>query len=255
MKLAFILAYKNLVGSGLRTWLNVSVLSFAFVLIIFYNGMIDGWNEQARRDGIAWEYGGGQLLNGQYDPYDPFTLQDGHGVLPAGENEGLIPVLMRQASIYPEGRMLSVTLKGIDPSQTTLELPTHLLSEHSANLPVIIGKRMAEAANLEAGDEVLIRWRDKDGTYDAGNVTVVDVFDTNVPAVDNGQMWISIHELWQMTGLENHATLYIAETPGNSIDVKGWEFRSQKDLLKDLSDIIEMKKVSGSIMYLLLLAI
>ena len=255
MKLAFILAYKNLVGSGLRTWLNVSVLSFAFVLIIFYNGMIDGWNEQARRDGIAWEYGGGQLLNGQYDPYDPFTLQDGHGVLPAGENEGLIPVLMRQASLYPEGRMLSVTLKGIDPSQTTLELPTHLLSEHSANLPVIIGKRMAEAANLEAGDEVLIRWRDKDGTYDAGNVTVVDVFDTNVPAVDNGQMWISIHELWQMTGLENHATLYIAETPGNSIDVKGWEFRSQKDLLKDLSDIIEMKKVSGSIMYLLLLAI
>jgi len=255
MKLAFILAYKNLVGSGLRTWLNVSVLSFAFVLIIFYNGMIDGWNEQARRDGIAWEYGGGHLLNSGYDPYDPFTLQDGHDTLPTNENKGLIPVLMRQASIYPEGRMMSVILKGIDPGQITLKLPTQLLAERSADLPVIIGKRMAEATNLEVGDEVLIRWRDKDGTYDAGKATIVEVFDTNVPAVDNGQMWISIHQLWQMTGLQNHATLYISETARNSMEVEGWEFKSQRELLQDLSDIIEMKKVSGSIMYLLLLAI
>ena len=40
------LAFKNLLGAGLRTWLNVLALSFAFVLIIFYNGMIDGWNRQ-----------------------------------------------------------------------------------------------------------------------------------------------------------------------------------------------------------------
>lgn len=71
MKLAFQLAYKNLIGAGLRTWLNVIVLSFAFVVIIFYNGMIDGWNEQAMNDSIAWEYGQGQLINDKYDPLDP----------------------------------------------------------------------------------------------------------------------------------------------------------------------------------------
>ncbi len=49
MKLAFQLAYRNLIGAGLRTWLNVIVLSFAYVMIIFYNGILDGWNEQARR--------------------------------------------------------------------------------------------------------------------------------------------------------------------------------------------------------------
>ena len=31
MKLAFHLAYKNLMGAGLRTWLNAGVLSFAFI--------------------------------------------------------------------------------------------------------------------------------------------------------------------------------------------------------------------------------
>ena len=79
MKLAFQLAYKNLVGAGLRTWLNVAVLSFAFVLIIFFNGMMEGWNQQAKRDTTAWEYGNGHLLNENYDPFDPFSLQDGHG--------------------------------------------------------------------------------------------------------------------------------------------------------------------------------
>jgi hypothetical protein len=58
--LAFKLAFKNLMGAGLRTWLNVSVLSFAFIIIIFYNGMIDGWNRQSRRDTLEWETGQGQ---------------------------------------------------------------------------------------------------------------------------------------------------------------------------------------------------
>ena len=46
--LALKLAFKNLMGAGLRTWLNVSVLSFAFVIIVFYNGLIDGWNRQSQ---------------------------------------------------------------------------------------------------------------------------------------------------------------------------------------------------------------
>ena len=64
-------------GAGLRTWLNAGVLSFAFIVIIFYNGLIDGWNEQAKRDGINWDYGYGHLLNESYDEYDPFSFQDG----------------------------------------------------------------------------------------------------------------------------------------------------------------------------------
>ena len=59
--LAFKLAFKNLMGAGLRTWLNVSVLSFAFVIIVFYNGMIDGWNRQSRIDTSEWETGNGQF--------------------------------------------------------------------------------------------------------------------------------------------------------------------------------------------------
>jgi len=255
MKTAFKLAYKNLMGAGLRTWLNVLVLSFAFVIIIFYNGMIDGWNEQAMRENIAWEYGNGQLLHQDYDPLDPFTLEDGHGVIPSADDiSGLTPVLIRQASIYPEGRMVSVALKGIPSDQEVVKLPTPLLAESPASIPALIGERMASSAKLKQGDEVLIRWRDKNGTFDAANITIAGVFNTNVASVDGGQIWISIEKLWEMTGLEDHATLFINENE-KTPEIEGWKIKSQAALTKSLTDIIETKKASGSIMYLLLLAI
>jgi len=255
MKLALQLAYKNLMGSGLRTWLNVGVLSFAYVVIILYNGVIDGWNQQSKRDSIAWEYGMGELIHADYDPYDPFTLQDGHGILPKDKSQGLTPILIRQASIYPDGRMLSVSLKGIDTKQTILKLPTELLEKSTAAIPGIIGKRMAKSANLKKGDQVLLRWRDKNGTFDASDVTIIAIFDTDVPNVDSGQIWIPLEKLREMTGLADHATMFIAENDDQKSTIEGWNFRSQDDLLKELNDIIAMKNISGSIMYLLLLAI
>ena len=75
------LAYRNLIGAGLRTWLNVIVLSFSFVVIIWHKGFLEGWNQEARRDMINWEIGGGVYWHTGYDPYDMFSLEDGHGKL------------------------------------------------------------------------------------------------------------------------------------------------------------------------------
>jgi len=255
MKLAIQLAYKNLMGAGLRTWLNAGVLSFTFVVIIFYNGLIDGWNEQASVDGVNWEYANGHLLHKDYDKYDPFSIDDGHGILPKIKRKNLTPILIRQATIYPQGRMMNIQLKGIDENQTVVKLPTKLLLSSKAEIPAIIGKRMAKSANLKVGDEVLIRWRDKNGTYDATNITIAGVFDTNVPTVDAGQVWISIEKLWKMTGLEKHATMFLANKDYSHKEISGWKFESKESLLQELTNIISMKKVSGSIVYLLLMAI
>lgn len=254
MKLAFQLAYRNLVGAGLRTWLNVIVLSFAYVMIIFYNGILDGWNRQARTDTIAWEYGEGQLRNEAYDPYDPFTILDGHGILPKEQREGLVPVLLRQGTIYPDGRMLSAMVKGIDAHQEILNIPTQRLLASAAAIPVVIGKRMAESANLNEGDDVLMRWRDANGTYDAANITVEAIFDCNVPTVDGGQIWMDINKLWELTQLNQSAT-YFVNTKNVVVEGEGWAYISQGELLADLDEMIAMKKVSSSIMYGLLLAI
>lgn len=255
MKLAFQLAYRNLIGAGLRTWLNVGVLALSFIIIIFFRGLLEGWQRQSIRDNIEWELGHGHLIHNDYDAYDPFTILDGHGVLPSKENNHLSPILVRQASIYPDGRMLPIMLKGIDVTQSTLHLPTASLKIESTAIPAIIGKNMASSAGLKEGDEVLLRWRDKGGTFDAASIRIVKIFNTNTTTVDNGQVWISIEKLWQMTGLHNHASLYVANEKYTFTNHQGWTFQDQDTLLQDFYDLMEMEKISSSFMYLLLLSI
>ena len=237
MKLAIQLAYKNLIGAGLRTWLNVIVLSFSFVIIIFFNGLMDGWNQQAKQDTIAWEYGNGHLRNNGYDPFDPFTLQDGHGKIPS-EVKNTTPILIQQGTIYPEGRMVSVLLKGINPKQTSIKVPTALLEKSTARFPAVIGKRMAATAKLEIGNEVLLRWRDKNGTFDASNITIIDIFDTTVAGVDSGQIWMNIETIWQMTGLQNEATIAIANPDYVHKAIDGWNFETQASMLQNLDALL-----------------
>src|SRR4030065_311094 len=123
MILAIKLAFKNLIGAGLRTWLNVIVLSFSFVIIIGARGILVGWDRQAKNDMTDWEIGGGQYWNSNYDPFDAFTLTDAHAPVPAEfqseVNEGnMVPVLITQGTIFPEGRMQSILIKGIKSGQT-----------------------------------------------------------------------------------------------------------------------------------------
>ena len=255
MRLALQLAYKNLMGAGLRTWLNVGVLALAFLIIIFFRGFLEGWNHQAIRDSVNWDLGYGHLMHKDFDPYDPFTILDGHGILKDPSVQHLNPILIRQATIYPEGRMLSVMLKGIETNQSILELPTQNFGTVDEGIPAILGKNMASSIGAKEGDQILLRWRDKGGTFDAANITVAKVFSTNAVTVDNGQIWIPIEKLWEMTGLINHATLYVANEHYAPSEHENWTFQTQDELLSDFYELMEMEKISTAFMYILLLAI
>jgi putative ABC transport system permease protein len=247
-------------GAGLRTWLNVSILSFAFVVIVFYNGMLDGWNSQAYTDTMDWEVGSGQLWHPSYDPYDLYCLQDAHApvrenIKPFIASRQLTPVLITQAAIFPQGRLQNILLKGIDPGQKIVKIPSSLLKPSDDFIPAVIGKRMAASAKLKKDDRVLIRWRDKNGTFDAKEIQVVGIFSANVPSVDNGQVWISLSNLQKMTGMENEATLFVVSKEYKGGDFDTWKFKDQKILLKDIDDLIRSKKGGSMIIYGLLLAI
>jgi ABC-type lipoprotein release transport system permease subunit len=253
------LAIRNLIGAGLRTWLNVVVLALILILIIWHYGIIDGWNRMAVRDMIDWEIGGGQIWTEEYDPYDPFSLEDSHRLMPPSlleeiEQGNLAPVLITQASIYPEGRMMSILLKGIDPPQQVTELPTDLLSGEQENIPALVGAGMARDARLKTGDYITVRWRDVDGTFDASEVYITGIFQCNVPAVDKGQIWIPIGRLQEMTQMPGEATLLIAGRDYSwTGEEAGWVLRDHDYLLKDMEEMIRVKKVGGSVFYVLLM--
>lgn len=258
--LAIKLAYKNLLGAGLRTWLNVTVLSFAFILIIFYNGMIDGWNRQGRNDTQDWEIGQGQFWHPEYDQYDPYTIQDSHAPLTDQVNAeitkgNLTPVLITQATLYPEGRVQNAILKGVDPWQNILKLPTADLENVQDAYSAIIGKRMAETTKLKVGDRVLVRWRDKNGMFDAREIQIASIFRCDVPSIDNGQMYVSLSVLQEMMNMKNEASLLVTSEQYTGGDIENWEFKDPDFLLADFDKLIQSKKGGGMIMQGLLLII
>jgi len=254
--LSFKLALKNLLGAGLRTWLNVIVLSIAYVVIIWHYGLLDGWNRQAHTDTIEWQIGGGQYWHENYDQYDPFTLEDSHSNIPENLNSpDYASILITQSTIYPEGRMKSALLKGINPDQKAIKLPTKILAKDTEAIPAIIGKNFARSSKLKSGDFVTVRWRDANGTFDAAELNIVNVFDCNVPAMDAGQVWVPLHRLQEMMQLSGEATIITVPQNYSADKIEFFDYKDHDFLLHEIREIIKQKRVGGSIIYIILLSL
>jgi putative ABC transport system permease protein len=261
MKLLFKLAAKNLIGAGLRTWLNVIVLSFSFLIIIWHKGLLNGWDRQARNDMVNWETGTGQYWQSSYDPYDPFSLTDAHSKIPPVfdtllAKREITPILITQGTIYPGGRIQSILIKGIGSDQKVLKLPSRMFLESNDDLPVLIGSKMGDDNGLKVGDVITIRWRDVHGTFDANEMKVTGLFDTNVPSVDAGQVWVPLDRLQKMMGMPGEATILVSGNVDSAYRAPdGWKFKSSEELLKPVTDIIKMKSIGGVVLYIILMSL
>ena len=257
-------AFRSLIGNGLKTWLNVFVLSISFVLIIILQGILKGWSNQAVDDTVKWEIADGQYWQSKYDPFDPFTFDSSTVEIPMAfkkevDSHLIEPILITQGSIYPQGRMQGVLLKGIRPDQKLINIPTALLDSKIPPLggegviPVVVGAVMARQTKLRINDLVTLRWRDKNGTFEAADIRVVGIFKTSVPTVDNGIIWIPLDRLQQMTLHANCANLLIKSPETNSIKVPDWEFKDVAKLTESTMLLVKTKSIGTSFLYIIFL--
>ncbi|MGQ9578877.1 MAG: ABC transporter permease [Candidatus Aminicenantales bacterium] len=262
MKLYLKLALRNLLAAGLRTWLNVIVLSFAFVAIIWSQGLYRGMSRQAARAMIEAEIGGGQYWHENYDPYNPLTLDEAHGPIPDPltqliQDQKATAILIIQGTLYPHGRFFPVLIKGIDPHQDILLFPSRYLEATGADeILAVIGSRMAATSGLKIGDRVVLRWRDKRGAFDARNLKIVHVLRTTVQSIDQGQVWISLDLLRQLTGMENEATIItLARETTFSAEISGWSYKGLDFLLRDIDEVVQSKNIGASVIYIVLVCL
>jgi ABC-type lipoprotein release transport system permease subunit len=254
------LALRNLLGGRLRTVLNVLVLSFSYVAIVLFQGLYRGMDEQVSRVKIESEYGRGQYWQADYDALDPLSIESGHAVLPpalAGlVDEGrAAAVLIVQGTLYPGGRIMPVQVKGIDPAQKAVILPTALLGgAGEGDIPAIIGERMAKSSGLSVGDTVTLRWREAGGSFNALDIRIAEIIVSSNPGIDVAQVWIALDTLRGMTRLDGQATLVslgkdVTELP----EVPGWSFKDTDFLLSDIKAVVRSKSIGSTIFYSLLL--
>ena len=251
-------AFRSLIGNGLKTWLNVFVLSISFVMIILMQGLLKGWSTQAVDDTVKWEIADGQYWQEKYDPYDPFSLDSSAVKVPSAfkndiDDHLIEPVLIAQGSIYPNGRMKGVLLKGIRPEQQILKLPTGNMKNDSNMVSAILGAYMAKQTGLKQGDVVTLRWRDKNGTFEATDIQIAGIFKTSVPSVDNGILWLPLAQLQKMT-LQEDCANYLIKSPKTEIaNVSGWHFKDVDKLTESTRLMVETKSAGTSVMYFIFL--
>ena len=258
----FKIAFKNLLGARLRTFLNVFVTSISFFMIIFMTGMYDGMRQHAKQVTIDTEIAGGAYWHPMYDPIDPIIFEDSHSILPQEidalvKRKKAVPILVSQAAIYPNGRIMPVIMKGIDPNQNILNMPTKILGESmDVNIPVLIGKGMASIIKLDVGDAFTIRWLDSGGTYDADEGTIVKIMDTENFKLDMGHIWIPIEKAQRMLVMENEVTYVAYEKGLEKIHSPGdWIHRDVDYLIQDIEAAIEADKPGNQIMFAILLSL
>ncbi|MGD8538139.1 MAG: FtsX-like permease family protein [Candidatus Aminicenantes bacterium] len=253
------LALRNILGAGIRTWLNVIVLSFAFVTIIWTQGLYQGMSRQSVRATVDAEYGGGQYWQENYDPLDPLSLEDGHGPIPEPltdliAKDQATAILVIQGTIYPNGRIQPILIKGIDPQQRILSLPSAALDTDEADIPAFIGTRMAKNTGLKVGDTITLRWRDVQGTFDARDVEIVEIMNTTVPTVDQGQIWVPLETIQELAQMSNEASLIVLQKDSKIFpDVPGWNFKSRYFLLSDIRELVQSKSAGATILYFILI--
>ena len=258
----FNIAIKNLFGAKLRTSLNVFVTSISFFLVIFISGMYDGMREYAKNITIETEVAGGTYWHPEYDSIDPRTFEDAHSIIPTQvrkliDQKNAFGVLVNQASIYPNGRIMPVIMKGITPDQNIVNMPTNVLDQHNdITIPVLIGSGMAKNANLKVGDSFTIRWLDADRTYDADEGTIVYIMETENFKLDLGHIWIPLSKAQSMLAIENQAT-YVTYAKGLTMieHSDNWIHHDVDYMIRDMEALIKADEPGAQVMYSILLAL
>ena len=86
----------------------------------------------------------------------------------------------------------------------------------------------------------------RNGTFDATEIRIAGIFDTNVPTVDVGQIWLPIEKLREMMLLPGEATILVTGADfSNACYWMNGYYKNQKSLLSDIEKIIKSKGAVG----------
>jgi putative ABC transport system permease protein len=257
----FKIAFRNVMSAGLRTWLNIIVLSLTLTVIVLLQGVYNGLFTQISGNRINEELGQGQLWHNKYDPFDPLSLSEAHAavspaVQKAEKKREAISILMVMGSAYPKGRITPAILKGIPADQEILKLPFDKLKLDSprGTMPAMIGRRMAKQTELSIGDILTVRWRNSLGAYNAEDLSIVHIFDSLVPTIDNGQIWLSLDDLQKMNMSPGHATIVVFAKPiEGEFGDSSFLSKTLDKLLADTYEFVKMKSSGGMVFYIMMI--
>ncbi|HBC79332.1 MAG TPA: ABC transporter permease, partial [Bacteroidales bacterium] len=91
-------------------------------------------------------------------------------------------------------------------------------------------------------------------TFDAGDIVITEIFSTNVPAVESGQIYVPLEKLQSMMMMPGEATIMtFRDSEKNRPAVDGWTVKNKAELTASVDKMIKTKSAGQTILYAILL--
>ncbi len=220
MQLYLRLAWRNIWRHRRRTVIIMLAMGFSLALMMFYDGMIDGFNQAIYGNAVRVLGGNIQIHAAGYR-----SKIDSNPLLPLTDDSAVVKAALSRPNVIaatrriitgglvtnPEGAW-PISIVGIEPEA---EAPVSLIAQHitagnwliaSDRDSILIGKGLADAMSIQVGDRIMVVGSDIHKQNRQRTMTVIGIYDIGITSIEKQTAYISLNEAQSLYGLPGQST-------------------------------------------------
>jgi ABC-type lipoprotein release transport system permease subunit len=220
MQLYLRLAWRNIWRHRRRTVIIVLAMGLSLGMMMFYDGLMDGFNNAIAGNAVRVLGGNVQVHAEGYR-----AKVDSNPLLPLQDDAAIVKAALAQPNVIAASRRIQtgglvsnregafpMTIIGIEPEA---EAPVSLIAEHivegryvepTDEDSILIGKGLAEALALNVGDRLTMVGSDIHKQNRQRSMTVIGIYDIGIPSMEKATSYISLTEAQNLFGLRDQST-------------------------------------------------
>jgi len=214
------LAWRNLWRHGRRTLIVAAAIGSTMALMMWYDGVVEGFNEAIYGNAIRVMGGNIQIHAAGYA-----AEVNQLPLLPLANDRALVQAAQAQPQVISAARRINtggmattregafgVKIVGVEPEQ---ELPVSLVAQKVAagrylaagdQDMVYIGRGLATAMGVTVGDRFTLAGRDTHQQMRSRTMTVAGIYDIGLPDIERQTIYVTLGEAQALYGLGDEAT-------------------------------------------------
>jgi ABC-type lipoprotein release transport system permease subunit len=278
MQLYLRMAWRNIWRHRRRTIIVLSALAIGLALMIFYDGLIDGFDQAIY--GNALKILGGNIRV-HAAGYSESTISD--PLLPLTNDQAIMKAAQALPQVAAASRRINtgglasnsegafaVSIIGIEPEA---EAHANLVAEHvtsgryltSADQDsLLIGQGLADLMNIKVGDRITLVGQSTHQQMHQRTMTIVGIYNVGVATIEQSTVYMSLAEaqnLYDLTGASTEVIITLkklgeepAVTAALSASIPGYEYETWAQAFPELQNAIGAKsEVMGIFSFIIML--
>ena len=214
------IAWRNIWRHRSRTLLVVLTMGCTLALLMFYDGLIAGFEDAIYGNAI-------KVLGGNIQIHaSGFQAKEGQTpLIPLPDDQAPVKAALAQPQVVAASRRINtsglatsrkgafaVGISGIEPEK---ELPVNLIAQNvtqgryltaADQDSILIGKGLADAMDVKVGDRFSLAGRATHQQIRSRTMTVAGIYDVGMPDIEKGTVYMSLPEAQDLYGLNGQST-------------------------------------------------